>query len=217
MNVSDCEIDAPATSSEVIKKDEIKIKKESPMPESSDDDGSYFDFDIDDFADFDEAIDDVKDDTYNPIEKDSPMPESSDDDGSYFDFDIDDFADFDEGNHDVKDDAYNPIDIHASFQPQAINNDENKEESPIVPDLSFDQEVQVQLPLRRSTRIAERRERQKLQIDSGIHQETDNTTTLTTGIHSAEPSPDILGSIFVEGRRRSARTLVGKSRKTVDS
>jgi len=155
--------------------------------------------------------------------KESPMPESSDDDdGSYFDFDIDDFADFDDNTkHDNEDDNSDHVDVDASYQPQTIHDGEKKE-SP-MPDLSLDQGVRlpVQVPLRRSTRIAERREHQKLQIsivsDIDKHipsQETNNTPTITIGtstsIHSEESSPNILGSIFVDGRRRSARKLLAQ-------
>lgn len=59
---------------------------------------------------------------------------------------------------------------------------------------------QVVAPLRRSARIAERRERLQLQS-----QESHNTIL----------APDVLGSIFVNGRRRSARHL--KTIKSDDS
>ena len=62
----------------------------------------------------------------------------------------------------------------------------------------------VVLPLRRSARIAERRQRLQLQ-----NQESQNT------IHTEVSAPDVLGSIFVDGRRRSARHL--KTVKSVDS
>ena len=141
------------------------------------------------------------------------MPESSAaDDGSYFDFDLDDFADFDDGDHDVKDNNNDRIDVDESCQPLALYDGEKKE-SP-MPDSSLDQGVRLQVPLRRSTRIAERREHQKLQIsivsDIDMHipsQETNNAPTITTGIHSEESSSNILGSIFIDGRRRSARKL----------
>ena len=148
---------------------------------------------------------------FNDAEKkESPMPESSDDD-DYFDFDIDDFPDFDDTTHDNEDDN-GRMDVDASCEPQATNDDEKKE-SP-MPDLSFDQGVRLQVPLRRSTRIAERREHQKLQISIGsaidkhiASQETKETPTITNSIHSEKSSPNILGSIFMDGRRRSARKL----------
>jgi hypothetical protein len=247
MNASVCERDAPAC--EIIEKDEIKLTfkvkigtatetetesggetktlKESPMPESStDDDGSYFDFDIiDDFQYFDDGDHDVKDNNNDRIDvdescqsqaikdaekKQSPMPESSAaDDESYFDFDLDDFPDFDDENHDIKDNN-----DYMSCPPQALNDDDGEKKESPMPDLSLDQGVRLQVPLRRSTRIAERREHRKLQIsivsDIDMHipsQETNNAPTISTGIHSEESSPNILGSIFINGRRRSARKL----------
>jgi hypothetical protein len=62
----------------------------------------------------------------------------------------------------------------------------------------------VVLPLRRSARIAERRQRLQLQ-----NQESQNT------IHAEVSAPDVLGSILVNGRRRSARHL--NTVKSVDS
>ncbi len=135
-------------------------------------------------------------------------------DDDYFDYDINDFPD--DADHD-------PIAEETSSKPQAIDDDAEKKESS-MPDLSFDQGVRVQ-PLRRSTRIAERRERQELQSsigrDTASHipsQVTKSTTTIAiaTDIHSEESSAIILGSIFVDGRRLSARKLAVKSDKTVE-
>ncbi|MFN7263262.1 MAG: hypothetical protein ACK5TW_00120 [Cyanobacteriota bacterium] len=137
------------------------------------------------------------------------------DDDEDFDYDIDDFPD---------DDDHDPIPIaeDTSSVSQAIDDAKKNESS--MPDLSFDQGVRVQ-PLRRSTRIAERRERQELQSsigrDTDSHipsQVTKSTTTIAiaTDIHSEESSAIILGSIFVDGRRLSARKLAVKSDKTVE-
>jgi hypothetical protein len=179
MDLSDYEIDGPAC--DIIEKDEIKIKVRIETESKTETETET------------ETESDVETKTWIKSRMDIDI------EGDI----VDDFADADKND---------PIELDESCQPQAVNDDETKE-SPMS-DLSFDQGVRLQVPLRRSIRIAERRERQKLQISIGsdidkhiTSQENNDTPTISTGIYSEESSPNILGSIFVDGRRRSARNL----------
>ena len=78
-------------------------------------------------------------------------------------------------------------------------------------DVPMPQVVQV-LPLRRSNRLSERRQRQQLHVTTNTGSGTTATTTSTTTTCDTELStPDLLGSTFVNGRRRSSRHLSVKT------
>ena len=67
------------------------------------------------------------------------------------------------------------------------------------------------LPLRRSNRLAERRQRQQLHVQTTNGSAPTTTTTTTTTCDTELSTPDLLGSTFVNGRRRSSRHLSVKT------
>ncbi|MFN7263268.1 MAG: hypothetical protein ACK5TW_00150, partial [Cyanobacteriota bacterium] len=180
-------------------------KKESPMPESSAaDDGSYFDYDIDDFADFDDCdrkidapVCDVIETNYTKIETEIEIETGSGHTETKSviksEMETDPEVEIDGGGFSTDGEFLDVIIVDCQLPERAHGCAEDGEvtKKPAL-------QVQACNP-RRSIRLAERRLREELQCG----QEKQKTMDTDTG----PLAPTSFGSTFVNGRRRSTRHL----------